>query len=300
MKKYKIIQLQLYAVSKNGLLLSTIYNNNKEKLLWKCKENHQWKTAWSNIKNANNWCPYCAGKAKPDIKILQKYAAAKNGLLLSMEYKNNYFKLLWQCKEGHQWKARWYDIKTGHWCPYCAGLNKPHIRELQKYALSKNGLLLSTKYKNCMEKLLWQCSKNHQWEACWNTISSANHWCPYCDKHITENICRTLLEEKITLLLPSVTIYYFDENNNKRWLFLDGYNKEHKIAFEYNGKQHYMYQEFFHTNSKDKFEAQKQRDIIKWKYCLENDITLIVIPYWIEDNKLERYIKDQLIKEEII
>jgi len=28
-------------------------------------------------------------------------------------------KILWECEEGHQWKARPANIKSGKWCPEC-------------------------------------------------------------------------------------------------------------------------------------------------------------------------------------
>ena len=62
-------------------------------------------------------------------------------------------------------------------------------------------------------------------------------------------------------------------------LKLDFYLEEQgqKFAIEYNGIQHYEPVEFFGGESE--FVKQQERDSEKKKYCQENNITLICIPY---------------------
>ena len=356
-KKINISVLQEYAISKGGLLLSSVYADNNTKLLWQCKEKHQWPANWGSVKNLHSWCPHCAGLFKPDIKILQDHAISKGGRLVSIEYENNSSLLEWECKETHQWSARWNNIKNGNtWCKQCIGLSKPNIDELQRYALSKDGLLISTEYINAYTKMLWQCRENHQWTVNWNDVKNNNHWCPHCagnakitseyiliylnkhhpgciwhnpDKyknnrtklHITCNHghditptwsdiqskkswCRacvkfnsvheTMCYDIINKLLPGFEREYVINCDNHKYR-LDGYNKDFKIAFEYNGEQHYNETHYNHhakNGSMQEFIDLQYRDSEKVKYCIKNDITLITIPYWIEDNKLERYILD--------
>lgn len=65
-------------------------------------------------------------------------------------------------------------------------------------------------------------------------------------------------------------------------LELDIYIPELKLAFEYNGIQHYEFKEFFHK-TEEEFEAQQYRDRCKKKICKLKGITLIRIRY---DEKL--------------
>ena len=67
----------------------------------------------------------------------------------------------------------------------------------------------------------------------------------------------------------------------KQGLELDIYIPELKLAFEYNGEQHYVFTDFFHTE--EDFEAQKYRDRCKKRICKLKGITLIRIKY---DEKL--------------
>jgi hypothetical protein len=75
-------------------------------------------------------------------------------------------------------------------------------------------------------------------------------------------------------------------------LELDCYNPELRLAVEYNGAQHYVFNTFFHKN-KEAFYNQKYRDELKRLRCKELGITLIEIPYT-EDRRLEQFLEQQL------
>jgi len=83
----------------------------------------------------------------------------------------------------------------------------------------------------------------------------------------------------------------FIDNKKYKWLKkleLDRYYPKLKIAFEYNGHQHYMPRRFGNVSRKKaekNFKEQKQRDLIKKKLCIQNKIILIIIKY---DEKLSK------------
>lgn len=78
-------------------------------------------------------------------------------------------------------------------------------------------------------------------------------------------------------------------------LELDGYNAELKLAFEYQGQQHYKYVPYFHRN-KEAFYNQKYRDYMKRNMCKENGITLIEVPYSVSHDQIEGYVNKELVK----
>lgn len=78
-------------------------------------------------------------------------------------------------------------------------------------------------------------------------------------------------------------------------LEIDAYNDKLKIGVEYNGKQHYNYTPGWHASYKD-FAKMQERDELKRKRCRENGITLIEIPYTIELNNIETYLRTELKK----
>lgn len=68
----------------------------------------------------------------------------------------------------------------------------------------------------------------------------------------------------------------------------DFYLNSYGIAIEYDGEFHYnQYGDF------NDLESQQKRDAIKTKYCEENDIILLRIPYWEKDN-IESILSDWL------
>lgn len=69
----------------------------------------------------------------------------------------------------------------------------------------------------------------------------------------------------------------FLKYKRKANLELDGYNEELKIAFEYNGKQHYGTSEYFKMDA-DKLNYLVGSDGWKYKKCIEKGIFLVVVP----------------------
>jgi len=59
-------------------------------------------------------------------------------------------------------------------------------------------------------------------------------------------------------------------------LSLDFFIPQKKIAFEFNGQQHYEYNKFFH-NSKIDFLNQQKRDNRKREWCRVNNVTLVEV-----------------------
>jgi len=172
------------ARKKRGICLSDIYINARTKILWKCKNGHQWAATPNNIQQGA-WCPHCYGNVRAEIKELQQLALQYAGKCLSDTYVNNHTKLLWECKEAHQWNAIPTSIKHGTWCPVCAitrrgnALRITTIDHMQKLAKQKGGKCLSNAYKNNKTKLLWECAKGHRWQAMPVNVKRGT-WCPEC------------------------------------------------------------------------------------------------------------------------
>jgi hypothetical protein len=121
----------------------------------------------------------------------------------------------------------------------------------------------------------------------------------YTKKKITESKgeieCRRVLEEifrkpfnkaRPNFLRNPVTGGNFN-------LELDCYNKDLRIAAEYNGIQHSKFVPFFHKNY-EAFLNQKYRDDMKRRICKEQNIILIEVPHTVKIENIERFIKDVL------
>ena len=116
---------------------------------------------------------------KYKINLMKKIAKTKQGHCLSKKYINNHSKLKWQCSEGHIWYSTPGNIKSGKWCPNCAGNIPLSIKEMKIIAKDKGGKCLSKRYINNHSKLKWQCFKGHVWKSTAHMVKIKT-WCPSC------------------------------------------------------------------------------------------------------------------------
>jgi hypothetical protein len=108
----------------------------------------------------------------------------------------------------------------------------------------------------------------------------------------TEERCRKIFENIFGRKFPPMKF---------KWLIsplgypmeLDGYCKKLRLAFEYNGAQHYRYTPRFHKSIQE-FSAGRKRDRKKLRLCKDHKITVIVIPYTAQD--IQRFIIVKSIK----
>ncbi len=259
------------ALKTNLILLSTEYKNCMTKMQWKCKNGHIFEQNVNYIKNGGG-CAQCYGKIKLNIEVCRAVAKKNEGKCLSNIYINTKTKMTWQCKNGHIWQAIFGPINKGTWC---FEYTKSTLEEMHLLAKENKGKCLSNKYINNKNKLLWECDKNHQWLAAPANIK-VGCWCQICSRLKTENLCRSVFEEQFGYKFPPIKARWLMGNKNKP-LELDGYCKELKLAFEYNGAQHYRLVSTFKMTDEDLLSIQ-ERDAIKVKKCKDEGVTLVVIP----------------------
>lgn len=122
------------------------------------------------------------------------------------------------------------------------------------------------------------------------------HGCSTCSKYKTEQFGRYYLEEITDLKFDKCRPDFTKTDKYKLGLELDCFNKDYKIAIEFDGIQHSKFEPFFHA-TEDDFKKQQERDNDKNKLCKDNNITLIRIPHqynFKNKNKLFNYLFDQL------
>lgn len=129
----RIYELKKIAQNRGGELLSTKYHNAHIKLEWKCARGHVW-TAPPNRVKRGSWCKKCStidNVIKMEEKRLielRELAISRGGKCLSDKYTSSE-KQIWQCAQGHIWKAVSYSVKSGSWCPFCS-LKKRGLKSL--------------------------------------------------------------------------------------------------------------------------------------------------------------------------
>lgn len=120
-----------------------------------------------------------------------------------------------------------------------------------------------------------------------------------------EKECKRIFQKLFGVPFKTIRPGWLKNPATGKKLELDGYNPSIKtpkgtgLAFEYDGKQHSEYNEFFHGKNPDAFEYQVKKDSLKDKRCKEKGVVLIRIPHFVEFHDLERYIKMMLSRENV-
>ena len=98
-------------------------------------------------------------------------------------------KLQWKCSRGHTWITGITNrTNGGTGCPYCSG--RIAIRGETDLATTHPELAAqafgwdpTTVKAGTNRKLMWHCSKGHEWLSTPSARSSRGHGCPYCSGH---------------------------------------------------------------------------------------------------------------------
>jgi hypothetical protein len=167
---------------------------------------------------------------------------------------------------------------------------KYKIEDIIELATDRNVECLSDTYMGYDKPLKFKCEIGHYFEKSPRYLFRGR-WCNECKRSISEEISRYVLETIFDKKFDKVNIDCYGHI-----LELDGYNDELKIAFEYNGKQHYEIT--YYTQTDEKLKHRLYLDGLKRKYCLENGIHLIEIPYT-EKSDILGFIKGVLSDNDI-
>lgn len=211
---------------------------------------------------------------------------------------------------GVEFSKRYYALINGRisgkdCCRKCSGkknsnaISKGRINEnncfaekfpdlIKEWHPTKNGNKTPFDYSyGSSLKVWWICHKGHEYKMTPHGRTNQKSNCPQC------NLSKG--ELRIAKSLNKLDIYYLREytfdnllSENGNCLRFDfALFKKDKLSclIEYDGEQHYnpIYGE-------EKLELVNYRDNLKNKYCEENNIKLIRIPYWEFDN-IEEIIK---------
>lgn len=126
--------------------------------------------------------------------------------------------------------------------------------------------------------------------------------CPYLVSSKTEVLLYELMKKYKISFKPE---YKFPDCKDKNKLPFDLYLPSYNIAIECDGLQHFKL--IKHFGEKEKFKLTKKHDNIKNKYCKDNNISLLRIPYIydpnVDKNQIEEivleFIKTKIVPQEI-
>jgi hypothetical protein len=153
-----------------------------------CDRGHKWTTSPISILK-NQWCKTCfLINKRISFYYINSLANKYNGRCLMTKneyeniYKNNMTKILWECKNSHQFYLSISEIEKIKldWCNQCK--YDKRFNEVKQLGVNKNITLLSTEYKNNYTPLNWKCDKNHIFQATYVQIKLHFKSCKICNK----------------------------------------------------------------------------------------------------------------------
>jgi rubrerythrin len=308
-----------------GKFLSEEYAGMNASSRWQCgKCGRIWTTNPSAIMYRGDWCVRCSGREtwsyKKMIDLAKKRGLEKTGFLgqfltskkdYEAQYHPDMAKYQWKCgKCDHVWEATANNVKRGSWCRVCQysllsrKFRKPYSKII---ALAKKVGVIKTGYEGVFlasedeynairspiaHKFQWECGK------CGNIFKmDIDHvkrpqWCPKCVEGESEQVCRGFFERIFQSKFPKKNPKWLLNPHSEGRMHFDGYNEKLKLAFEFNGPQHYVYYPKYHKKYED-FIEQQERDIIKAELCKKYGIILIVVPYTLKYDEFQDYIIEE-------
>ena len=166
--------------------------------------------------------------------------------------------------------------KTSYW------INMANEKHNEEYDYSKSV------YNGTMASITIICDKHGEFTQKAGEHLSG-HGCPICKSSNGEREVELVLRK---YGIKYNTQYIFDDCKYKNHLKFDFYIADLNIGIEYDGELHFQSKPFF-GGDKTLHDTQT-RDSIKNKYCKDNNIKLIRIPYWDYD-KIEEILLSEVI-----
>jgi hypothetical protein len=114
-----------------------------------------------------------------------------------------------------------------------------------------------------------------------------------------EGILRNCLENLYALKFPNVRLSEIVNPNTGMKLEIDCYNEQLKIGAEYHGINHYKFIPHFHK-TEEAFKESQKRDEYKELMCAKLGITLLIVPYNTNHDKICDFVKRELKKRNLL
>lgn len=277
-------------------LVSNHYHNCKEQLDFICDKHKSkgiQKRSVDNLIHLRRYCHYCAIEAST--KMIDEEIIMKRADELGLRYISRFLRhdhsgsiVQFVCP-SHENKG----IQTMAWdhfkncavgCPYCAGKYKTTDDFISEIKDKSVNTIIIGEYTGLYDKIKCQCKKcGNIWETTPACLKNGSG-CPVC--------ALSHGESKIANLFNQYGIEYevqkgFDDCRHMQKLKFDFYLPAINTAIEFDGQQHFYPVDFANKGAiwaEQAYNKNILRDKIKDKYCIENNISLIRIPYYDYDN----------------
>lgn len=241
----------------------------------KCTMTQQWST--------QRLACYITGITHGEYELLSEYSSMSEPVRI----KHN--------KCGSIYSTRPASFKEGHRCYNCAMKQVGELRRISSYEFYERVYkLLGSDYEisefsTRNEKVLVKHKRcGNLWKTAAKNILSGSG-CPFCKSSRGERV--------INLWLKSHNIQTeyqkkFVDCKDQRSLPFDFYLPDYNLVIEYDGRQHFQGYDYF--GGEEAYKIRHKHDLIKNKYCEDNNINLLRIPYTVTGEDIGKVIQNKL------
>lgn len=258
------------------------------------------RTTLEGMRRMKIGCAHCIGRHKTTESFRLEVFNINPNIKINGEYINASTPIECECLiDGIIWFPKPNALLNGQGCPECGriasnknstktnqefvhqlGIVNPDIIPLQEYVQAKIPILVMC--KKCGYK--WQTTPD-------NLLRGGS----------CQNCSATNNEKKLGDILIRLGYHIerqkkYNDCRDRLPLPFDIYLLNQNILVEYDGEQHYMPVNFggiSNDEAEENLKKTQYHDAIKNKYCHQNNIPLIRVPYW-EKNNLEEFIISRL------
>ena len=258
------------------------------------------RTTLEGMRRMKIGCTHCIGRHKTTESFRLEVFNINPNIKINGEYINASTPIECECLiDGIIWFPKPNALLNGQGCPECGriasnknstktnqefvhqlGIVNPDVIPLQEYVQAKIPILVMC--KKCGYK--WQTTPD-------NLLRGGS----------CQNCSATNNEKKLEDILIRLGYHIerqkkYNDCRDRLPLPFDIYLLNQNILVEYDGEQHYMPVNFggiSNDEAEENLKKTQYHDAIKNKYCHQNNIPLIRVPYW-EKNNLEEFIISRL------
>lgn len=233
---------------------------------------------------------------QPSLRV-ERAANALGGKVLTVDVSNLDSRIEFECREGHRFTLVGRSLVTRNtWCKECSQSGVTHSK-ITSLIHARGGCLAAEipRRLTSSTKVVIRCSMGHEFVNDWDHLKPPrNGWCSICTKgNKSEEIARVTFKQIFGGDFRKARPDWL-RNSRGFQMELDGYEDDLKLAFEYQGRQHFEDKGIY--SSKHKLKQRIEDDVQKAKLCFEHGITLIELTWEMEYEDFPASIRKQLLK----
>lgn len=310
-KKFKIDstkELQDCVTSHAGesfVVLSEYKGNSKKFWIQHQSKNcnkYKWETTPSNFLKREGNCPVCTGRVRnrsQEYFRKEIYDLVGNeyvplgefvgvGELILFRHNNG------ECDYNEYYVSYDSFVHNGSRCPKCYGNEKLSTEDYKSRFTKLFGdeFIIIGEYINakCTVEVMHNNSScnYYTWSPLLRNLTSGKSGCPACSGSKGEKFIYDYLTNNQINFTSQKT---YEDLIHKRKLKYDFHLEDYDVLLEFDGAHHFRPIDFASKGevwAQEQHETTVHRDMLKNAYAIENNISLIRIPYWeLEENDLE-------------